>query len=149
MTPSFTAETHIPVIFGESYIHAMYTWLVSSSTSYVLVASNDKTVIGLVAVCDDSFTKPMFFACLPALLKSIILRPKILTKGALWGRLFRRSSFVNKNYYKRDVLNSSQMTISAINRDYRGKGIFGKLIQEVLKESMNLGIEDNRFNLIN
>ena len=48
---------------------------------------------------------------------------------------------MNKEHYREDILKSSQMTIAAINRDYRGRGIFGKLIQEVLNESLNRGAE--------
>ena len=83
---AFKPENNIPVLLGRRYVRATYCWLVTSKQSYALIAADQDKIIGLVAVVDSSFTKPMFKACFRQLLWSLALRPSILFKKRLWQR---------------------------------------------------------------
>lgn len=137
---SFTPEEHVPMTLGKDYVKATYRWLVTNDDAYALVAEMDQKVVGLVAMCDSSFTKPMFFACLPEFVMSIIKRPSLIFNIRLWKRLFRRPD-VSGDQSKRIVEypNVAQMTIGAVDSNVRGKSIFPKLISATKEYSKNRG----------
>jgi hypothetical protein len=87
---AFQPEDHIPVMLGKEYVRATYRWLVTSSQGYCLVAACDPEIIGLVTVCDRSFTRPMFWACLPEFAWSLLRSPHLIFRKRLWNRLLRR-----------------------------------------------------------
>ena len=125
---SFHSDDHIPVMLGRDYVRATYRWLVNGENAYALVAEEAWKIIGLVAVCDGPFTGRMFKACLPELLKSLILNPKLLLNRRLWRRLFQRSA---NNKLSRRIVNCprfAQMTIGAVDENYRGHGVFPALV---------------------
>jgi hypothetical protein len=125
---SFKPKDHVPMMLGKNYVKATYRWLITSKESYVLIGKENGVIMGLVAVCDGAFTKPMFIACLPAFIRSIILKPWRLFSKMLWERLLRRPD-VNKISII-DTPGFAQMTIGAVNSNFRGSGIFGSLIEE-------------------
>ena len=131
---SFSADEHIPMMLGPLYVQATYRWLVGSGRSFALVAESEESIIGLIAVCDGPFTRPMFFSCLPALLKSILLSPQLILKKRLWGRLFRKPSQPTRTgSTKREKdYEFAQMTIGAVKSAYRGLGIFPALVQALI-----------------
>jgi hypothetical protein len=126
---SFKPEEHVPMALGKDYVQATYKWLVTSNQSYALIAENGSSVVGLVAVCDRSFTFTMFVACLPQFMISMIENPALLFNIKLWKRLFRRPDVVNS--VSKQIVNTpgvSQMTIGAVDGSFRGQNIFPKLI---------------------
>jgi hypothetical protein len=136
---SFTTKNHVPMILGKNYVAATYRWLINSNESYVLIARENATLIGLVAVCDGAFTKPMFIACLPEFIISIISNPKRLLSKMLWDRLFRRPDVDKENKSIIDEKGFAQMTIGAVDINYRGSGVFGMLIEETKCVSKSRG----------
>lgn len=137
---SFKSEDHVPMLFGKNYIRAMYRWLITGSLTYTLVAECDKKVVGLVAVCDGSFTGPMFMACLRPLLLSLFRKPTLMFKKALWLRLFRRSDKKEEGLNEHaNTFGEAQMVIAAVDAGYRGEGVFGRLIAETIKVSKKRG----------
>ena len=136
---SFKPNDHVPMMLGKNYVKATYKWLIASNESYVLIGKENDAIIGLVAVCDGAFTKPMFIACLPAFVKSIILKPSRLFSKILWERLFRRPDVDDAKTVMIDISGFAQMTIGAVSRNYRGSGIFGFLIEETKQVSKERG----------
>ena len=137
---SFTPDEHIPVVFGRDYVRATYKWLVTSKIAYTLVAENNKNIVGLVAMCDSGFTLPMFIACVPEFLKSIIKSPSLMVDKKLWKRFIRQPDIPNKIADKivktRGV---AQMTIGAVDQNFRGQSVFPLLISNTKLFSKNRG----------
>jgi hypothetical protein len=126
---SFTPQEHVPVMLGKRYVHATYRWLVSSDMTYVLVADADGQIVGLVAVADRSFTGLMFKACLKEFVHSIADNPSLLLNLDLWRRLFRRPDVSKQGRYMADYPGMAQMTIGAVDSNYRGQAIFPTLVE--------------------
>lgn len=128
---SFKPEEHVPMMLGKDYVRATYKWLITSNESYVLVARDNKKIMGLIAVCDGSYTKPMFIACLPEFIKSLLAKPTRLFSKLLWGRLFRKpQEFVGNIPDNEDTTGFAEITIGAVDTLYRGSGVFGELVSE-------------------
>jgi GNAT superfamily N-acetyltransferase len=136
---SFSSEDHIPVLFGKRYIRATYRWQILNKRAYTLVATVENKIVGVVAVCNTSFTFPMFIACLPELTISLILNPSLLINHKLWSRLLRRSRNSNKENHIVKPNRFAQMTIGFVASDYRGKGIFPRLVEATKVYSLNRG----------
>ncbi|SNR74598.1 Acetyltransferase (GNAT) family protein [Lutibacter agarilyticus] len=136
---SFKPKNHVPMMLGENYVKATYKWLITSKESYVLIGIEGGKIIGLVAVCDGAFTKPMFIACLPEFMLSIVLKPTRLFSKMLWERLLRRPDVDSNKISIIDSQGFAQMTIGAVDSNYRGSGIFGELIEETKNVSKYRG----------
>jgi hypothetical protein len=125
---SFKPEDHVPVMLGPRYVKATYRWQVSSPDAYTLVAELDGKIVGLVAVCDKPFTRPMFMACIGEFILSILNKPALLFQAMLWKRLFRRSESSGKGEVMAAYPGMAQMTIGAVDANYRGISIFPALV---------------------
>lgn len=126
---SFAPEEHVPVILGKRYVQATYRWLVGSKRAYTLVADCGGKIVGLVAVCDVPFTKPMFRVCLPEFILSLARNPALLFKRKLWQRLIRGSELSEKGRQIAHHPGVAQMTIGVVNAGFRGQGIFPALVE--------------------
>ena len=126
---SFQPEDHVPVMMGRNYVAATYRWQVSGEQAYTLAAEADGKIVGLVGICDGPFTRPMFMACLPEFFQSLIRSPGLLFKKKLWQRLFRRPTVSKHSKDIADYPGFAQMTIGAVDADYRGKGVFPELVE--------------------
>jgi hypothetical protein len=137
---SFLPEEQVPMALGRNYVRATYRWLVTNKKSYALVAGCEGKVIGLVGMCDRSFTLPMFLACLPDFFQSILKNPSLLTNIRLWRR-FSRSPIVTNKHSKfiADYPAVAQMTIGAVDSSYRGMNIFPRLISSTKELSKARG----------
>lgn len=136
---SFCREEHVPVMLGKRFVRATYRWLVSSKKSYALVADSDGKIIGLVAVCDGPFTRAMFIACFPEFMLSILKNPMLILNKNLWKRLLRRPEVTQSSRKVIDQSGFAQMTIGAVDKKCRGKGVFPELVEETKSESMRRG----------
>ena len=136
---SFSTEDHVPMILGKNYVKATYRWLITSKQSYVLVADIENSIVGLVAVSDGSYTRPMFIACLPDFFLSLVVKPQRVLSGRLWKRLLRRPKLSEKKKPMTDEPGFAQMTIGAVDKEYRGTGIFGQLVEATKEVSRARG----------
>jgi hypothetical protein len=137
---SFGPEDHVPVLLGRNYIKAMYRWKVNGKEAYTLVAESHGLIVGLVAVCDRSFTLPMFKACFPEFIKSIIKKPSILFDRSLWRRFFRRSdNSNNRGEHSENQSGIAQMIIGVVDSAFRGRGVFAELIESTKAVSKSRG----------
>jgi len=127
---SFTPADHVPMILGRRYITATYRWLLNSDRAYILVAEIDNKIVGLVAVCDGSFTKSMFLATLPEFILGIVSRPQRILSKQLWKRLFRKPDKLMRGHNIQEIPGFAQLTIVAVDSKYRGQGIFGGLVEK-------------------
>lgn len=125
---SFTAQNHVPMIFGPKYVKATYKWLITSNKSYVLIATINDELAGVVSVCDGAFTKDMFLSCLPEFFLSVLANPTIIFNKLLWKRLYRKPES-QENAELEKLPNFAQMTIGIVDSKFRGKGVFGELIE--------------------
>ena len=136
----FKPEDNIPVLLGRRYVRATYRWLVMSKRAYALVAVAQDKIIGLVAISDISFTKPMFKACLREFLLSVVLKPSLFFKKRLWKRLIRgegRTTQLGRRFANNPHI--AQMTIGVVDREFRGQGIFPALIDATKDVSRSRG----------
>lgn len=136
---SFRPEDHIPVILGREYVQATYRWLLTSNQAYCLVADSDHKLIGIVAVCDGSFTRPMFLACLPEFVRSLLRSPRLIFEKRLWDRLLRRPETSEEANRIADYPGFAQLSIIAVAAECRGAGIFPALVEAAKTYSRNRG----------
>ncbi|MDP1725496.1 MAG: GNAT family N-acetyltransferase [Bacteroidota bacterium] len=135
---SFTIHDHVPMMLGRNYVKSTYRWLINSNQSYVLVSIIDNEIAGVVAVCDGPFTKPMFIACLPSFIRSILISPNRLFNRLLWNRLFRKAE-TPEGHKLENLPGFAQMTIGIVDPKHRGKGVFSKLIEETKNQCRTRG----------
>lgn len=136
---SFEPEDHVPVRLGKNYVRATYRWLVTSGISYVLVADTGSQIVGLIAVADRAFTAPMFKACFKEFLLAIIRNPLLLGYRDLWRRLLRRPDATSQGRHIADYPGMAQMTIGAVDENYRGFGVFPALVEATCTYSIERG----------
>ncbi len=136
---SFEPEDHIPVRLGKNYVRATYQWLVTSGMSYVLVADTGHQIVGLIAVSDRAFTAPMFKACVKEFVLAILRNPLLLGYRDLWRRLFRRPDATSQGRHIADYPGMAQMTIGAVDENYRGYGVFPALVEATCTYSEERG----------
>jgi ribosomal protein S18 acetylase RimI-like enzyme len=136
---SFSKEEHVPVMLGKRYVKATYKWLVTSRRSYALVSESDNRIKGLVAVCDGPFTSSLFVACIDEFLLSLARHPALLLKKRLWGRMLRRSGKARGRRNIAEQPGFAQMTIGAVDKYSRGRGIFPDLVRETISVSRSRG----------
>jgi GNAT superfamily N-acetyltransferase len=137
---AFRPEDNIAVLLGRRYVWASYRWLVTSKRAYTLVAVAQDKIIGLVAVADIPFTKPMVKACLPEFLWSLALKPSLFFNKKLWWRLIRKEGQATK--IGKRIVNCpgmAQMTIGLVDKEFRGKSIFPTLIEATKDVSRSRG----------
>jgi ribosomal protein S18 acetylase RimI-like enzyme len=136
---SFKPEEHVPVMLGRRYVRATYRWHIESPEAYVVVAEVGNKIVGLVGMCDRSFFKPMFMACLGELFLSIIMKPGLIFKKEFWNRVFRQTHLSKKADVISTYPGMAQMTIGAVDSNYRGINIFPELVQATKVFSKNRG----------
>jgi len=137
---SFRPEDHVPMMLGRDYVRAAYRWKVCGRESYVLLAEAGGKIVGLVAVCDRSFSVPMFKACLAEFLRSLAIKPSLFLEKSLWQRLLRRPDGSDR---RGDFISGypgvAQMIIGAVDSGFRGKGVFPALIEATKEASRSRG----------
>jgi len=126
---SFRPQDHVPVLLGRRYVKATYKWQIEGKQAYTLVADSNGRIVGLVAVCDGPFTLPMFKACLGEFILSMMANPFLLFKKVLWRRMLRRPDLSDKNRAMADYPGFAQMTIGAVDSNFRGHGVFPALVE--------------------
>jgi ribosomal protein S18 acetylase RimI-like enzyme len=126
-------------MLGKDYVRATYLWLVTSNESYCLVAESGGKIVGQVGVCDGPFARPMFLACLPELVKSLMRSPGLLLQVKLWRRLFRRPDVSRTSKNIADRPGFAQMTIGAVDAKWRGAGVFPALVEATKTYSKSRG----------
>jgi GNAT superfamily N-acetyltransferase len=136
----FQAEDHVPMMLGRQYVRATYRWLITGGEAYALVADASGRIVGVVAVADRSFTKPMFKACLGEFVLSLLRHPWLLFEKKLWERLLRRSDdMAGPGERIAAYPGVAQMTIGAVDADYRGQGVFPALVEATKSVSRQRG----------
>lgn len=83
----------------------------------------------------------MFIACLPEFFISLLLKPSLIVNRELWSRLLRVFKILR---IERGVFNKeafAQLIIGTVASDYRGKGIFSRLIEATKQYSSEQGIK--------
>lgn len=138
---SFRPEDHIPMMFGDDYVHATYRWQLTSGAAYVLVAEADSQIVGFLCVSDDLYTRPMFKYCLPEFVRSILRSPWLLVKPVLWRRLLRPEALSAVYEQLSSSSHVAQMTIGAVDAGWRGEGIYPRLVETAKKVSKERGSE--------
>jgi GNAT superfamily N-acetyltransferase len=125
---SFRPDDHLPVMLGPRYVKATYRWQIRNPKAYILVAEANGKIVGLVGVCDKQYTKLMFMACLGEFILSLLNNPTLLFQRKLWQRLFRKSLMSSKGEIMARYSGMAQMTIVAVDANYRGIGVFPALV---------------------
>jgi GNAT superfamily N-acetyltransferase len=125
---SFRPDDHVPVILGPRYVKATYRWQIRSPEAYTLVAEADGKIVGLLGMCDKPYTRPMFIACFSEFILSLLRKPTLLFQGKLWRRVLRDSKSSSKGEMIAKHSGMAQMTIGAVDADYRGNGVFPALV---------------------
>jgi ribosomal protein S18 acetylase RimI-like enzyme len=126
---SFHPEDHVPMILGKRYVRATYKWHVCGKPAYTLVAEFDGKTVGFMAACRGSYTLRMFVACLGEFILCLIKNPLLLFNKKLWRRLFRRPMSLKRGKKITDHPEFGQLTIGAVDANFRGKGIYPTLVE--------------------
>ena len=136
---SFNPEDHVPMILGEDYLRATFRWFLTSEMAYILVAEIENSLAGFVAICDKSYFKPMFIACFPEFLGSFIKNPGMIFSRILWRRLFRLQNGKHRKTNLSKAPGFAHLSVIAVDPYYRGRGIFGQLVQAAKVKSKSRG----------
>jgi GNAT superfamily N-acetyltransferase len=137
---SFLPKDNVPMMLGRRYVRATYRWLVGGLESYAMVADHYGNIVGLIGVCDRSYSAPMFRACLAEFALSLIGSPSLLFRRMLWRRLFARSSKSESTGV--DIASypgMAQMIIGAVAANFRGQGVFPSLVEATVPVSKARG----------
>ena len=126
---SFGPGKNVPKVMGKEYVRATVGWQVTGKQAYALVAEADGKVVGFVVVCDGSYTRPMFVACLPEFILALLRNPFVLFRKELWQRIFRHSESPAHGRSITGHPGFAQMIIGAVDVAYRGRNIFPALIE--------------------
>jgi hypothetical protein len=82
----------------------------------------------------------MFKACFPEFVLSVLKNPMLLIDYKIWRRLFRKPDIKNKRaQFIAEFLGVAQITIGAVDCEWRGKGVFPALVAEIAKQSEKQG----------
>jgi GNAT superfamily N-acetyltransferase len=82
----------------------------------------------------------MFKACLPEFVLSVLKNPMLLLDYTLWRRLFRKSDIKNKRaQFISEFPGVAQITIGAVDSEWRGKGVFPALVAALVQQSEKKG----------
>jgi GNAT superfamily N-acetyltransferase len=141
---SFSPEDHVAVLLGKRYVRATYRWIVGSQETYALVAESDRKIIGLASVCDGTFSRPMFMACLGEFVWSLVRNPLLLFKRDLWQRLFSRSAVDSSNRLA-NYPGVAQGIYTSVAAEFRRKGVHSALHEAVKAMSKSRGSRAIRF----
>lgn len=136
---SFIPDEHLGTLLGPIFVRASYLWHVTDACAYVIVAEEDGKLLGLLGMCDGSFTMRMIKGCLWVFLGALLRRPRLLIDRRLWSRLARTKThyeWVNEFCSTPGV---AQMTIGAVDAGARGKNVFPSLIKNCEKISKERG----------
>ena len=136
---AFQPGEHIPVLLGRDYVLATYRWLTNTNEGYCLVADCGDKLIGFIGIYDSSYVRPMFFACLPAMIGSILRRPGLLLEARLWRRLLRRPDVAIAGKRVGDRSGFAQVTAVAVDAEHRHGGVFLALVDAAYAYSKNRG----------
>lgn len=124
----FSPNEHVPVVFGEDYILAIYSWMLRSDETFVLVAEVNNTIVGFISACDSPYTFRMFISCLPDLVKSFIKKPGLIFNKILWKRLLRHSQNPqNIQSINQKELAISQIIFGGVDPNFRRFGIYTQI----------------------
>jgi hypothetical protein len=137
---SFSPDEHLGALLGPAFVRASYLWHVTDECAYVIIAEMDGKLLGLLGMCDGSFTMRMIRGCWQAFLGALIRRPLLLIDRRLWSRITRtqaHSEWVNEFCSTSGV---AQMTIGAVDVGARGHNVFPSLIRSCEKISKERGI---------
>lgn len=130
---SFTADEHVPVLIGEHYVKSNYKWLLSHKNAFILIARDRERIIGLQSVSLRSFELPMFIACFPLLVYSMLKKPQLIINRKLWKRLLRVTHKL-KSGKKKFKGNIAHFIIGIVDAEYRGKGIFSAIVNAAVQK---------------
>jgi len=136
---SFSPDEHLGTLLGPTFVQASYRWHVTDECAYVIIAEMDGKLMGLLGMCDGSFTIRMIRGCLREFLGALLRHPRLLIDRRLWSRLARtkaHSEWVNEFCSTAGV---AQMTIGAVNAGARGHNVFPSLIKNCEKISNERG----------
>lgn len=137
---SFSGNEHVPVMLGRRYVKATITWQVVSAHAYMLVAEAEGRIVGFFGVCDSAYAWPMFKSCLRSFVVSLLRNPFLLFEKTLWTRLVRHSGDAYDT--ARKVLACSDVAqgiIGAVDAQFRGHGIFARLMESTMETSSARG----------
>jgi len=126
---SFHPEDHAPMILGKRYVRATYKWHICGKPAYTLVAELDGKMVGFMAACRGPYTLRMFVACSGEFILCLIKNPLLLFNKKLWRRLFRRPMSQKRGKRISDHPGFGQLTIGAVDANFRGKGIYPTLVE--------------------
>jgi ribosomal protein S18 acetylase RimI-like enzyme len=137
---SFQPGDHVPMIMGKKYVKATYKWHIGAKTAYTLVADFDGKIVGFMSACKGSYTFPLFVACLGEFILCMIKNPLLLLKSILWRRLFRHPKSPKNGKKITDHPGFGQLTIGAVDTNFRGKGIYPALVEAHMSIGKTRGI---------
>jgi hypothetical protein len=125
---TFSPAEHLGSLLGPAFVRASYVWHVTDESAYVLVAELGDALVGLLGMCDRSFTGPMLRGCARTLVAALGRRPKLLIDRRLWARLARANA--SPDWVKRFCATAgvAQMSIGAVDANLRGRSVFSTLI---------------------
>jgi ribosomal protein S18 acetylase RimI-like enzyme len=136
----FEPDDHLAVLLGKRYIRAMYRWQVSGKEACTVIVESGGEAIALAGVCDGPYMWPMFRACLGEFLVSLLTNPALLVNRRLWRRLIGSRDALDRR--ARRMLSRpgvAHLTTGAVDANFRGMGIIGKLVRGLEAISQSRG----------
>jgi ribosomal protein S18 acetylase RimI-like enzyme len=82
----FDHSTHLATMLGRRFIKRCYDWYVGAGKGFVVVAEDSTGIVGLCAFNEGTYYR-VFRANVVTAMWALALRPLVLTRAPVWGRI--------------------------------------------------------------
>jgi len=135
----FTPAEHLGKLFGKKFIEACYHWFLTSGQGYILVARNEKQIVGAICVSDSLYETSMMRACKKQMLYGFICRPWLVFHPSILKRIIWSFKSRTSQTFLQWVQGCAQAAFMMVSGDQRGKGLATRLQREAIQLSISRG----------
>ena len=126
----FSKGTSLALSLGESFMHAAFEWFVTDAQTYVLVARQEKEIVGYTALAEKPFNVPMLRAGKREALKKLLRKPWLALQPELLRHVFRKAFLFRKDHSSAKI---AHIAFTAVEPHLQGLGIGKALKKEAIR----------------
>lgn len=135
----FTGAEHLGVLLGTAFVRDTYSWFLTSSNAFVLVAKEGERIVGYTSVSDEPYDRALIQACRKSMFRGLLVRPWLLCHREIVNRILQSIKISTRRISARKT---AQIAFTVVEKDRRGMGIGSRLKQESIRICMERGATD-------
>lgn len=145
-------DGHRAMLLGRDYVERGHAWFMDQPDTICLVAESDGDVVGFVEGAPDDYAPRMSRALVPAGVRALLRKPllfaEVSIRHALKQRIQSMISGSASGGFPHALRRGSYVLLSiAVDENYRGSGVAGRLIRSFEKEVASGGYERLRLSV--